>query len=183
SILLQFTVTRYIYSSYEAVPVKQQFYHSSERFEDDEESEKEYEKYHPPRLTTRQLPLPVVGNLGWFFLSFSPFSTLISILSLALLYIPFTIFVMSFFESMGSLDVSLKRDYGPLFVCTLMSWAAAHLPLVIAGFVFGKLMPDGVPGLWLLGAWAISKLYFGALMVCAARTVFGTSFVNAIATI
>src|SRR5439155_23704252 len=125
SILLQFTVTRYIYSSYEAVPVKQQFYHSTHRFDDDEESEKEYEKYHPPRQTTRQLPLPVVGNLGWFFLSFSPFSTLISILSLALLYIPFTIFVMSFFESMGSLDVSLKRDYGPLFVCTLMSWAAA----------------------------------------------------------
>ena len=58
-----------------------------------------------------------------------------------------------------------RRDYSPLLTCTAMAWAAANLPLWMAGRV--------VPAFFYPVA-GIAYLYFLVLMFFAVRTVFGT---------
>ena len=46
--------------------------------------------------------------------------------------------VLTFSESVGSFGVVLRREYGTLLTCVLMVWAAAHLPIVLAGAAIPK---------------------------------------------
>ncbi len=120
------------------------------------------------------------GRYGWMMSFLSPFSLLNTLATLALLYVPGTILALILLEPMGSFGVVLRRDYGSLLVCTLMAWAAAQLPLLVAGLVVWKLT-------WGLldsaGLQAASLLYFAALMACALRTVFGVGFGKATGTV
>jgi hypothetical protein len=104
----------------------------------------------------------------------------VSIVGLGLLYVPLTLFVVNLFEHQGSFGVILQRDYGALLACTLMAWAAAHLPVALAGLALDRLRPSPIDDLAL---WLLAKFTFGALMVCALRTIFGVSYGTAISTV
>ncbi len=108
---------------------------------------------------------------------FLPFADWMTVLALALLYLPATILAISLFEDVGSFSVAFSRDYGALLACTLMAWAAAHLPLLILGLIV-----VGLQKWWtMLFVVAIfAKLYFAFLMVCALRRVCGARYVRAI---
>ena len=125
-------------------------------------------------------PLPVLGQYAWYAVSFSTTSVLTSVLVLMMLYAPFALFLINLMEDLGSFSVILHRDYGPLLTCTLMSWAAAHLPFAVAGVVINSTQSNP---LLMLTLWALAKIYFGALMVVALRTVFGAGLGTSLATV
>jgi tetratricopeptide (TPR) repeat protein len=58
-----------------------------------------------------------------------------------------------------------RRDYAPLLTCTAMAWAAANLPLVLAGWT---MPPEAL--VYVAGP---VYAYFVVLMFFAVRTVFG----------
>ncbi|KAF0239860.1 MAG: hypothetical protein FD167_4298, partial [bacterium] len=123
-------------------------------------------------------PLPIVDKYGWWFVSFSQATTFISVLSLALIYVPITILILIFIEPLGSYGVVFRRDYAPLLACTLMSWAATHLPFSIVGLAVQPINPEIALILWVL-----SKLSFGLLMVFALRVVFSVGYFTILITL
>ncbi len=131
-------------------------------------------------MPTQRAPLPVVGEHGWWFVSFSTLSVLGSAFTLALLYVPFSLLLITLLESLGSFSVILQRDYGALLTCTLMAWSAAHLPFALAGLAIDFAKPNPV---LLLALWFLAKLYFGTLMVITLRTVFGASLGHSLGTV
>ena len=134
----------------------------------------------PARHSTMRRP----GYGQLLALFFSPPSILGTTLGLAVLYVPATILLIVMFGQPGSFSVIFKRDYVSLLTCTLMAWAAAHLPVAIAELVLGSLKIRGLSTFVAsVALWAASEVYFGLLMVCALRTLFGASFVKATATV
>ncbi|HEX8140646.1 MAG TPA: tetratricopeptide repeat protein [Pyrinomonadaceae bacterium] len=185
SMLLQLTLTTRIYTTYEAVvmpaaaeqqPQQQSAPtpHAGEQAADDEAY---YEEEEP--VIVRK-PLPLVGDAGWWLVSFQPYSVFSTVLGLSILYVPATILLMLFFEPLGSFSVVVRRDYGTLLACTLMAWAASHLPFALAGLAIDPLHKGAGTALVL---WTLSALSFGLLMTFALRTVFGTTFVKALGTV
>jgi tetratricopeptide (TPR) repeat protein len=169
SVLWQFGVASPIYRSYQSVIPA----HSAARPDPNEPAEEDgIESELPERR-----PLPVVGNLGWVFVSFSFGSVMASVLTLAVLYVPVTLLIINLLEDLGSFSVILQRDYGALLTCTLMNWAAAHLPLSLAGLVMGAWKP-AFP--FPLALWLAGKIFFGALMIPTLRTVFGAGYGSSI---
>jgi tetratricopeptide (TPR) repeat protein len=130
-----------------------------------------------PAVTYDRLPLPVVGNYGWWFISFAPGSFFTTIIGIALLYVPCLILLMTMTGSIGSFSVVFRRDYGPLMTCALMAWAASHLPFLIAGLGLTYLGFGPKSALLLM---ALSALYFGWVMSFGVRTLFGISFKKAL---
>jgi tetratricopeptide (TPR) repeat protein len=118
-------------------------------------------------------PLPLVGRHGLWLFSSTPNSFITQIISLALLYVPATMLLITLLESLGGFGLVLRRDYGTLTACVLMAWAAAHLPFALAGLALLALQVDAYV---LLALWLASSLCFGALVVCALRVVFGASY-------
>lgn len=98
--------------------------------------------------------------------------------ALSLFYVPMIILLVTLFTNAGKFGERLAGEYGALATCSMMAWAAAHLPFAIAGGFL--LYSSGVSPLALLGMWAGSSVLFGALMVFAVRTVFGTSYKTAV---
>jgi tetratricopeptide (TPR) repeat protein len=139
------------------------------------------EYYTHEETTVVRRPLPLVGNAGWWFVSFVPYSFFSVVLGLALLYVPATILVMLFFEPRGSFSVVLRRDYATMLACTLMAWAASHLPFALSGLALARFHTDATTSA--LALWLLSALSFGLLMTFALRTVFGTTFARALATV
>jgi len=93
------------------------------------------------------------------------FSFYMPLLVLAAIYVPGTLFVTNLIGRLGGLGIVFQRDYSPLLTCTSMAWAAAQIPMVLAGWV------APFP---LLGVVAVlSYLYFAMLMFLVIRTVFG----------
>lgn len=166
SALWQFGVASPIYRSYQSVMPAHSAVAQPAPKEPAEEDGVESE------LPERR-PLPLVGNLGWVFVSFSFGSVMASALTLAVLYVPFTLLVINLLEDFGSFSVILQRDYGALLACTLMNWAAAHLPFSLAGLALGAWNPN-LP--YPLALWLGGKILFGFLMIPALRTVFGASY-------
>ncbi len=124
-------------------------------------------------------PFPILGT-GIFYL-FSFYSSFFTpLITISVFYIPATILLLTLFAQLGSFGTVLRRDYGTLANCSLMAWAAAHLPFAVAGLLLYSLSVDGAV---FLGFWAVSGLAFGAFMVFALRTVFGVEYVQAILTI
>jgi tetratricopeptide (TPR) repeat protein len=111
---------------------------------------------------------------------FFPPADWMTVFALALLYVPATILAISLFEDIGSFSVAFNRDYGALLACTLMAWAAAHLPIVVIGFaitgseILRVILPIAV---------IVSKIYFAFLMICALRRVCGARYGRAVAAI
>src|SRR5215216_5962470 len=177
SMVFHATVTSVIYNNYEAVyrdlpapekteeppPANAAAY---DEFADEEEVE-------APRYTFDRLPLPLVGQRGWWFVSFSPPNFFTTVLGLAILYVPCLILLVAMGGANASFSVLLRRDYGPLLTCGLMAWAAAHLPFALAGFA---LEPMGLTVKIALGLWAASAICFGLLMALGLRILFGVNY-------
>ena len=117
--------------------------------------------------------VPVVGDRFFRFFSFEPTGFYRPAIAISLFYVPLLILLVSIFAGIGSFGLLLRRDYAVLATCTLMAWAAAHLPFALAGIaVFGNEADPTVH----FAMWAASALLFGVFMLFAVRTVFGTSF-------
>jgi predicted negative regulator of RcsB-dependent stress response len=95
-----------------------------------------------------------------------------TIVGLGVLFVPACIWVVTLLEATGSFGVVLRRDYGPLFTCTLMAWAAVQIPLVLISLT----IPEGLqsPGL-LMVFMGLRTFLFAAAMSCAVMVLFGTS--------
>ena len=136
--------------------------------------------YRPSRalstiLDSGSLGLAIVAAaLAGFGLGRSVRDSVTGLLLIAVLFVPACVAIISVWDHLGSVSVVLRRDYSPLLVCVLMSWAAAVLPGAIAGFVAPVLT------LWI---WLAVILYFLALAAIAVRTVFGTGMGKAIGTV
>jgi Flp pilus assembly protein TadD len=124
--------------------------------------------------------IPLIGDLFFRFFSFDPAKFYIPVLSISLFYVPTVILLLSFLAGVGSFGVILRRDYAPLATCTLMAWAAGHLPVGLAGLLLGSM--EVAPPVY-LGLWAAGGLLFGLFMFAALRTVFGTDSLPNIITI
>ena len=190
SMIFHATVTSVIYSNYEAVyrelPAPEQMEGLSEQtLSAQTDATLNYEAYqhtdyqgdHPPGFAFDQLPLPLVGRHGWWFLSFAPPGFFTAVLGMAILYIPCLILLVAMSGPNASFSVLLRRDYGPLLTCGLMAWAAAHLPFAFAGFA---LVPLGLSEKTALGLWAASAICFGLLMAIGLRMLFGVNYAKAL---
>ncbi|HVF87927.1 MAG TPA: tetratricopeptide repeat protein [Pyrinomonadaceae bacterium] len=196
SFVFQFAVTSRIhavygtrefdFSSYEEMSVAQQMGAGigtpGEIASGEEFSEAEYEAaYEAWRKAEEERPrLPLVGDYGLKLFSFEPASFFTVLISLAVLYVPATILLLVMFEPLGSFGLILRRDYGTLLACTLMAWAAAHLPFALVGLA---LMNHNVGANFMLGLWLASSIAFGLLMVFVLRTVFGASYGKSVLTV
>jgi len=179
SMVFHATVTSVIYNNYEAVyrdlPAPEKTVEppamdpaAFEEFADEEDVE-------APRYTFDRLPLPLVGQRGWWFVSFTPPNFFTTVLGLAILYIPCLILLVAMAGANASFSVLLRRDYGPLLTCGLMAWAAAHLPFALAGFALEPLQLSEKTA---LGLWAASAICFGLLMALGLRMLFGINYLK-----
>ena len=89
------------------------------------------------------------------------------LLVLAVAYVPGILLLCAIVGRLGGFVVSFQRDYSPMLTCVGMAWAAANVPLVIAGFV--------APPEILLPLAGAAYLYFVVLVVLAIRTVCGAA--------
>jgi tetratricopeptide (TPR) repeat protein len=89
------------------------------------------------------------------------------LLVLAVVYVPGVLLLCGLAGRFGGFVVSFRRDYSPLLTCTAMAWAAANLPLALAGWI--------APAPVLLILAGLAYIYFGVLMVFALRTVLGAA--------
>jgi tetratricopeptide (TPR) repeat protein len=121
--------------------------------------------------------VPVVGDRFFKFFSFEPTAFYQPLLSLSIFYVPAAILLMCIFGGIGTFGLVLRRDYGALATCSLMAWAAAHLPFAIAGILLYSQVVD--PSVY-FGLWAASSVLFGVFMVFAVRTVFGANYGTAV---
>jgi hypothetical protein len=189
SVLMQFALTSPVYWNYESVyrqveqPRADQSEHSGARvtpltpaMAQVEYDTSDYET-RMPQGTYDRLPLPVLGHYGWWFLSFAPGSFFTTLMGLAVLYVPCLILLATMSASVGSFSVVLRRDYGPFLTCTLMAWAAAHLPFVVAGVALMSFGFGPKTALLLLG---LSALCFAWLMSFGVRMLFGVGFKKAL---
>jgi tetratricopeptide (TPR) repeat protein len=135
----------------------------------------EYEK----ALAERQR-IPVVGDYFFRFFSFAPGGFFQPLLSLSIFYVPAVVLLMCLFGGIGSFGVVLQRSYGELVTCSLMGYAAAHLPFAIVGIL---LYSQTVPPIVFFAMWLASGLAFGVLMVFALRVCLGANYAAAILTV
>src|SRR6185437_13611037 len=163
------TVTSVLYNNYENV--YRDIPQSEETVATDEEAEADDEE--APTFYYEKLPLPLVGERGWWFVSFSPPSFYTAVLGMAILYIPCLILLVAMSGANASFSVLVRRDYGPLLTCGLMAWAAAHLPFTLAGFA---LEPLHLREKTALGLWLASAICFGLLMTLGLRMLFGVNY-------
>src|ERR1044071_3669800 len=166
SMVFHATVTSVIYNNVEAV-----YRELPPEPPDPEADEEDGEPVQRPHFVYDRHPLPLVGDRGWWFVSFAPPSFFTAVLGMAILYIPCLILLVAMSGVNASFSVLLRRDYGPLFTCGLMAWAATHLPFALAGFVLPSV--GSKPA---LGLWAASAICFGLLMALGLRMLFGINY-------
>ncbi len=167
SMVFHTTVTSVLYNNYEAV--YRDIPQSEQQVADDADAEDE----EAPTFYYEKLPLPLVGQHGWWFVSFASPSFFTAVLGMAILYIPCLILLVAVAGANASFGVLLRRDYGPLLTCGLMAWAAAHLPFTLAGFA---LEPLHLSEKTALGLWLASAICFGLLMALGLRMLFGVNY-------
>lgn len=124
--------------------------------------------------------VPIVGDRFFSFFSFSPTSFYQPVIAISLFYVPFVVLCVSLLAGIASFGLLLRRDYAVVATCTLLAWAAAHLPFAIAGVLLYSVALD--PSTWFL-FWVASGAIFGILMTFAIRTVFGTTYPIALLTV
>src|ERR1044072_4068661 len=163
------TVTSVIYNNVEAVYREL----PPEPVDPEATEDEDYEAVARPHFVYDRHPLPLVGDRGWWFVSFAAPSFFTTVLGMAILYIPCLILLVAMSGVNASFSVLLRRDYGPLLTCGLMAWAAAHLPFTLAGFA---LEPLKLSEKTALGLWAASAICFGLLMALGLRMLFGINY-------
>lgn len=169
SMIFHATVTSVIYNNVEAVYREL----PPEPVDPEADEDDDAEPIARPHFVYDRHPLPLVGDRGWWFVSFASPSFFTAVLGMAILYIPCLILLVAMSGVNASFSVLLRRDYGPLLTCGLMAWAAAHLPFALAGFA---LEPLHLSEKTALGLWAASAICFGLLMAIALRMLFGINY-------
>ncbi|MDQ3013551.1 MAG: tetratricopeptide repeat protein [Acidobacteriota bacterium] len=188
--LMALTVTNRLYEAYEAVPIPAEERRLPKELQlppqaqGDPEAEQAYreavEEYEQQVPRAKRLPLPLIGNWGWRLVSFNPASMFATALSLAALYVPAAILALVLIARNASFGVAFRRDYGSLLVCTLVAWAASHLPFALTGAAFAKTGAKTGASIYVfLLLWLLANIYFGVLMVGALRTACGASVKHA----
>ena len=132
SALWQFGVASPIYRSYQApAPAAQHGQSAGPKVPLGEADDGEPMERHP---------LPLVGNLGWWFVSFSFGSVMASVLTLAALYVPFTLLVINLLEDFGSFSVVLAWltwvgliDVWHIYLFTFLVSGFGFIATVLAG--------------------------------------------------
>jgi tetratricopeptide (TPR) repeat protein len=127
-------------------------------------------------LASRQT-IPLAGDRFFKFFSFEPGAFYQPLLAIAVFYVPFLVLLLSIFSPIGSFGLALRRDYGALATCSLMAWAAAHLPFAILGAAL--FTSQASPVIYLV-LWVASSLLFGIFMIFALRTVMGVNYGSAV---
>jgi tetratricopeptide (TPR) repeat protein len=171
--IFQFTINAKIYEAY-SVP---QFNFSRYSELNEAEMETAVQNYRRELQTRRQLP--IIGDYGLWLFSFNA-GFFAKLLSLMIFYVPAAILLLTIFAPIGSFGLILRRDYGTLLSCTLLAWAASHLPFALVAVA---LQAQNLSAEIYLLMWLASAVYFGVLMVFALRTIFGVSLGSAIAAI
>jgi tetratricopeptide (TPR) repeat protein len=179
SLLLNFVIAARLYKNYEAVPKTIKIPARLHNNNDGDDFDDSGGRARQIRIIVKK-PLPLLGDWGWWFISFSPYSILSTVLSLAFLYVPAIILLIIFLEPLGSFRVTLQREYIPLASCTFMAWSAAQLPCLLLGLA---LLSFNNSDLAMLALWLAGKLYFIFLMIFAMRAVFNARLVRSIAAI
>jgi tetratricopeptide (TPR) repeat protein len=111
-----------------------------------------------------------------FYKSGLTISFYMPLLVLAVAYVPGVLLLSGLLARLGGgLGSVFQRDYAPLLTSTAMAWAAANIPLALAGWM----LP--LPVFLILAAAA--QLYFLVLMFFVVRTVFGTGNGTAVAVV
>ena len=169
SMVFHATVTAVIYNNVEAVYREL----PPQPVDPAAEEEEDYEPVARPHFVYDRHPLPLVGDRGWWFISFAPPSFFTVVMGMAILYIPCLILLVAMSGVNASFSVLLRRDYGPLLTCGLMAWAAAHLPFALAGLALESLKLSEKTA---LGLWAASAICFGLLMALGLRMLFGIKY-------
>ena len=169
SMVFHATVTAVIYNNVEAVYREL----PPEPVDPEAEEEEDSEPVARPHFVYDRHPLPLVGDRGWWFVSFAPPSFFTTVLGMAILYIPCLILLVAMSGVNASFSVLLRRDYGPLLTCGLMAWAASHLPFALAGIALESLKLSEKTA---LGLWAASAVCFGLLMALGLRMLFGINY-------
>ena len=124
--------------------------------------------------------IPAVGDRFVWFFTFDPSKFFQPLISLSIFYVPAVIFLIGLFGGGGGFGIALQRSYGELAACSLMAYAAAHLPFAVAGIL---LYAQTVSPILLLAMWLASSLAFGVLMVFALRVSLGANYAAAILTV
>jgi hypothetical protein len=171
SVALHYGLNQRIYDDFQHVQMKYAVEHDSAWGGADED-------VAPPEVYYVTKPLPVIGALGWRFLSFSSGDAYFTVLNLLVLYVPATVFALTFFAYIGSFSVAIQQSYGPLLTCTCAAWVVSHLPGVALGLIFPT-----TGGALAFYIWVGCTAYFTILMIFAIRTVFGVKFLPALWTI
>ncbi len=108
------------------------------------------------------------GIIADAVMSWIGYSLLAPLAAIMLVFVPVVIFLRAV-AGFGSFPVLMRSDYSSLLLCLLTAWAAAYLPVAIAGFVL-------TGGALLIAA----NLYFAVLAAFSIRTIFGIGFGPAI---
>ena len=176
SMVFHATVTSVVYNNYEAVyteiPAAEQV-HEDQVANTSADTGDEEEGDEGPTYYYAKKPLPLVGDRGWWFVSFAAPSFFTTVLGMAILYIPCLILLVAASGVNASFGVLLRRDYGPLLTCGLMAWAASHLPFALAGLALDPLHLSEKTALVL---WAVAAIYFALLMAIGLRMLFGINY-------
>lgn len=179
SIVFFWTVNAKLQTAYH-IPNMVEFYQPDYLIDDDSpEAEVQYNRAlaeYKKALAERQT-IPVVGDTFFRFFSFEPNRFYQPLLSLSIFYVPAVILLMCILGGAGGFGVVLQRSYGELATCSLMAWAAAHLPFAVAGIL---LYSANAPPIVFFAMWAVSSVLFGVFMVLALRTVFGANYGTAV---
>lgn len=164
------------------IPDFYEFYNPSAAEVDSLAAEAEYDKATDEyeKAVAQRRKIPLVGDNFFRFFSFEPGAFFQPILTLSIFYVPATILLLSIFAGIGNFGVVVRRDYAALATCSMMAWAAAHLPFALAGIALysQKIQPEIYFAFWLA-----SGIFFGVLMIFALRTVFGVNYGAAIITV
>jgi hypothetical protein len=174
SILFFATVNVKLHDTYR-IPSLAEYYQPEAVDYESPAAEAEYKRSlenYQAALASRQT-IPVVGDAFFKFFSFEPSAFYQPLLALSIFYVPIVILLISIFSPRGSFGLVLRRDYGSLATCSLMAWAAAHLPFALLGVA---LFTAPVSPFVYLGIWVMSSLLFGVFMIFALRTVFGVNY-------
>lgn len=173
-----FTVNARLDAAYR-IPNLYEFYQPDYETTDSSIVEAEYEQSLAEyrKVLAERPKVPLVGNHFFKFFSFEPTGFYQPILSLSIFYVPFAILLMSLFGATGNFGILIQRSYGEFATCTLLAWAAAHLPFAIIGIAFYQ---TPIPPQIYFAMWLASGILFGVFMIFALRTVFGASFATAI---
>ena len=183
SVAFFWTVNSRLQTAYH-IPNLYEFYQPNSALADEDSTaaEAEYKRAEAEykRAMEERQKVPVVGDSLFRFFSFEPSGFFQPVLTLSIFYVPATILLLCIFGSVGNFGIVVRRDYAALATCSLLAWAAAHLPFAVAGIA---LYSQAVAPQIYFVFWLASGVFFGFLMIFALRTIFGANYGAAIVTV